>query len=37
MNTFANCEDPDEMQHNTVFNQGQHCCKDLQTKNMIFF
>ena len=27
MSTFANSEDPDEMQHNhdAVFHQGQHC------------
>ena len=25
MGTFANSEDPDEMQHNAAFHQGQHC------------
>ena len=25
MITFANNEDPDEMQHNTAFHQGIHC------------
>ena len=25
MSTFANSEDPDEMQHNAAFHQGQHC------------
>ena len=24
-NTFANSEDPDEMQHNAAFHQGLHC------------
>ena len=23
--TFANSEDPDEMQHNAAFHQGLHC------------
>ena len=23
--TFANCEDPDEMQHDAAFHQGLHC------------
>ena len=25
MGTFANSEDPDEMQHNAAFHQGLHC------------
>ena len=25
MSTFANSEDPDEMQHNAAFYLGQHC------------
>ena len=25
MDTFANSEDLDEMQHNAVFHQGLHC------------
>ena len=25
MNTLANSEDPDEMQHNAAFHQGLHC------------
>ena len=25
MDTLANSEDPDEMQHNAVFQQGLHC------------
>ena len=25
MGTLANCEDPDEMQHNAAFHQGLHC------------
>ena len=25
MNTFANSEDPDEMQHNAAFHQALHC------------
>ena len=25
MGTFANSEDPDEMQHNTALYQGLHC------------
>ena len=25
MGTFANSEDPDEMQHNAAFHQGIHC------------
>ena len=25
MGTLANSEDPDEMQHNAAFHQGQHC------------
>ena len=25
LNTFANSEDPDEMQHNAAFHQGLHC------------
>ena len=25
MSTFANSEDPDEMQHNAAFHQGLHC------------
>ena len=25
MGTFANSEDPDEMLHNTAFDQGLHC------------
>ena len=35
MSTFANSEDPDEMQHNAAFHQGLHCFKginNLQTK-----
>ena len=34
MATFANSEDPDEMQHNETFHLGFHCKgkKDLQTK-----
>ena len=39
--TFANSEDPDEMQHNASFHQGLHCLymkKDLQTREYnIFF
>ena len=41
MSTFANSEDPDEMQHNAAFHQSLHCLfrvytvcegkKDLQT------
>ena len=27
MSTFANSEDPDEMQHNAAFHQGLHCLK----------
>ena len=27
MSTFANTEDPDEMQHNAAFHQGLHCFK----------
>ena len=41
MSTFANSEDPDEMQHNAAFHQGLHCFyfgkTDLQTKNRITF
>ena len=41
MSTFANSEDPDEMQHNAAFHQGLHCLyfgkTDLQTKNRITF
>ena len=35
--TFANSEDPDEMQLNAAFHQGLHCKgkKDLLTKNTI--
>ena len=38
MSTFANSEDPDEMQHN-AFHQGLHCKgkKDLQTKEYNIF
>ena len=25
MDTLANSEDPDEMQHNAAFHQGLHC------------
>ena len=25
MGTFANSEDPDEMQHHAAFHQGLHC------------
>ena len=25
MSTFANSEDPDEMEHNAAFHQGLHC------------
>ena len=25
MSTFANSEDPDEMQHNAAFYRGLHC------------
>ena len=25
MSTFANSEEPDEMQHNAAFHQGLHC------------
>ena len=25
MSTFANSEDPDEMQHDAAFHQGLHC------------
>ena len=27
MSTFANSEDPYEMQHNAAFHQGLHCLK----------
>ena len=41
MNTFANNEDPDEMQHNAAFHQGLHCLKNikkgLQTKEYNIF
>ena len=40
MSTFANNEDPDEMQHNAALHQGLHCKgkKSLQTKRCnIFF
>ena len=42
MITFANSEDPDEMQHNAAFHPGLHCLnykgkKDLQQKNTIYF
>ena len=39
MITFANSEDPDEMQHNAAFHQGLHFFKgknDLQTKEYNF-
>ena len=41
MSTFANSENPDEMQYNAAFHQDLHCVckgkKDLQTKEYIFF
>ena len=39
MSTFANSEDPNEMQHNAAFHQCQHCKgkKDLQTKEYTIF
>ena len=41
MSTFANSEDPDEMQHNNAFHQGLHCFvkvkKTFRQKNQIFF
>ena len=30
MGTFANSEDPDEMQHNAAFHQGLHCLLGLK-------
>ena len=30
MGTFANSEDPDEMQHNAAFHQGLHCLLKLK-------
>ena len=39
MSTFANSEDPDEMQHNAAFHQGLHCLQRLnifRQKNKIF-
>ena len=32
MNTLANSEDPDEMQHNAAFHQGLHCLLRLGTE-----
>ena len=32
MNTLANSEDPDEMQHNAAFHQGLHCLPRLGTE-----
>ena len=41
MSTFANSEDPDEMQHNAAFHQDLHCLlkvkKHLQTKEYNIF
>ena len=41
MSTFANSEDPDEMQHNAAFHQGLHCLFSLKRssdkKKTIFF
>ena len=40
MSTFANSEDPDEMQHNALFIRVYTVCKgkkDLQRKEYIFF
>ena len=39
MSTFANSEDPDEMQHNAAFHQDLHCNgkKYLQTKEYNIF
>ena len=41
MSTFANSEDPDEMQHYAAFHQGPHCLKRLKKifrqTNTIFF
>ena len=28
MDTLANSEDPDEMQHNATFHQGLHCLQN---------
>ena len=39
MSTFANSENPDEMQLNAAFHQGLHCCDgkiDLQIKEYVF-
>ena len=41
MSTFANSEEPDEMQHNATFRQDLHCLKgkkELQIKeyNIVF-
>ena len=30
MSTFANSEDPDEMQHNAALHQGLHCLQRLK-------
>ena len=42
MSTFANSEDPDEMQHNAAFHQGLHCLLKVkkifrQKKTFVFF
>ena len=31
MGTFANSEDPGEMQHNAAFHQGLHCLLKVKT------
>ena len=31
MDTLANSDDPDEMQHNAAFHQGLHCLLSLTT------
>ena len=40
MSTFANSEDPDEMQHNAALHQCRHCSKgknDLKHKKYTIF
>ena len=35
MSTFANSEDPDEMQHNAAFHQGLHSTLFVKVKKRI--
>ena len=37
MGTMTNSEDPDEMQNNAAFHQGEHCLVSQNRKTYIVF